>query len=151
MKVLSKEEIYKRNQKAVKVYKWLAPVTFWGLLAISIILFILAIRNSIGNIAEIIDMLQTDTHTGEELSANYNFLVAKYGEWVIGTGSNGFQMVFINIKKAVFSGIAISCIISCVISLIGAFVLGKWLFPALSDKTLQENQDMVNLTILKKE
>ena len=149
MKLLSKEELYKKNQKRVKVYGFLSPVCFWVFLVLSVVCFILAIKNSLGNVNEIIDLLETSNHTGEELQANYAYLTEKYGEWVIGNGNAGFQLVFINLKRAVFSGFMITCFIACVVFLISAYVLGKWLFPFLAKKTLQENQDMVNLTILK--
>jgi len=151
MKLLSKEEIYKNNQRRIKAYGILAPVCFWVLLVLSVLCFILAICHSLGNVGEIIDLLETSNHTGEELQGNYAYLTAKYGEWVIGNGNAGFQLVFINLKRAVFSGFMITCFISSIVFLVGAYVLGKWLFPYLAKKTLQENQDMVNLTILKGE
>ena len=88
-KQLTQEEIYKRNQKKSKVLRMLAPIVFWGFLALSIICLILTIKNSFGNVAEIINMLDTKKYTGEELQANYQFLVEKYGEWVIGNGGAG--------------------------------------------------------------
>jgi len=148
MKNLSKESIYKSNQKKAKVIGFLTPFVFWGLLALSILCFILAVKDSLGNIAEITSMLETTTHTGEELSNNYQILVEKYGEWVIGNGNKGFQMVFINIKNAVFSGFMILTGIMFILFLLSSFILGKWLLPMVKEKILQDNQDMVNLTIL---
>ena len=148
-KQLTPEEIYKKNQKKAKVLGKLAPICFWGFLALSVICLILAIKNSFGNVAEIIDMLDTKKYTGEELQANYQFLVEKYGEWVIGNGGAGFQITFVNIGHALFSGLMITDCVLCVLFLISAYVIGKWLFPKLSAQILLENQDMVNLTILK--
>ena len=148
-KQLTPEEIYKRNQKKSKVLRILAPICFWGFLALAIICLILAIKNSFGNVAEIINMLDTKKYTGEELQANYQFLVERYGEWVIGNGGAGFQITFVNIGHALFSGIMITNCIFFVVFLVSAYLLGKWLLPKLSAQILLDNQDMVNLTILK--
>ena len=148
-KQLAPEEIYKRNQKKSKVLRILAPICFWGFLALAIICLILAIKNSFGNVAEIINMLDTKKYTGEELQANYQFLVEKYGEWVIGNGGAGFQITFVNIGHALFSGLMITNCIFFVVFLVSAYLLGKWLLPKLSAQILLDNQDMVNLTILK--
>ena len=99
--------------------------------------------------AEIINMLDTKTYTGEELQANYQFLVEKYGEWVIGNGGSGFQITFVNIGHALFSGLMITNCIFFVVFLVSAYLLGKWLLPKLSAQILLDNQDMVNLIILK--
>ena len=148
-KQLTPEEIYKRNQKKSKVLKILAPICFWGFLALAIICLILAIKNSFGNVAEIINMLDTKKYTGEELQANYQFLVEKYGEWVIGNGGSGFQITFVNIGHALFSGLMITNCIFFVVFLVSAYLLGKWLLPKLSSQILLDNQDMVNLVVLK--
>ena len=148
-KQLTPEEIYKRNQKKSKVLRILAPICFWGFLALAIICLILAIKNSFGNVAEIINMLDTKKYTGEELQANYQFLVEKYGEWLIGNGGAGFQITFVNIGHALFSGLAITNCIFFIVFIVSAYLLGKWLLPKLSAQILLDNQDMVNLTILK--
>ena len=148
-KQLTPEEIYKRNQKKSKVLRILAPICFWGFLALAIICLIFAIKNSFGNVAEIINMLDTKKYTGEELQANYQFLVEKYGEWVIGNGGAGFQITFVNIGHALFSGLMITNCIFFVVFLVSAYLLGKWLLPKLSAQILLDNQNMVNLTILK--
>lgn len=148
-KQLTQEEVYKRNQKKSKVLRMLAPICFWGLLALAIICLIFAIKNSFGNVAEIINMLDTKKYTGEELQANYQFLVERYGEWVIGNGGAGFQITFVNIGHALFSGLMITNCIFFVVFLVSAYLLGKWLLPKLSAQILIDNQDMVNLIILK--
>lgn len=148
-KQLTPEDIYKRNQKKSKVLRILAPICFWGFLALAIICLILAIKNSFGNVAEIINMLDTKKYTGEELQANYQFLVEKYGEWVIGNGGAGFQITFVNIGHALFSGLMITNCIFFVVFLVSAYLLGKWLLPKLSAQILLDNQDMVNLVVLK--
>lgn len=148
-KQLTAEEIYKKNQKKSKVLRILAPICFWGFLALSVLCLIFAIRNSFGNVAEIMVLLDDKTHTGAELQSNYAFLVDKYGEWVIGNGSTGFTITFINIGRALFSGLMVTNCILSVVFVVSAFVLGKWLLPKISAQILLDNQDMVNLTVLR--
>jgi hypothetical protein len=146
---LTAEEIYKKNQKKSKVLRILSPIVFWGCLVIAILCLIFAIRNSFGNVAEICTLLESDNYTGEQLQTNYNYLIEKYGEWTIGTGSNGFQITFVNVGEALFSGVMIVNIVLSVIFFVSAYVLGKWLLPKISAQILLDNQDMVNMTILK--
>lgn len=148
---MNKTEIYKKNQRKAKVLGILTPFVFWGLIVLAIIFFALALSNSVGNMDEITTLLNSKKYTGEDLRANYAYLIDKYGEWVIGSGSTGFTLTFINVKAAIFGGFAIFSGVSAVVCFIGAFVLGKWLFPLLTKKITQDNQDMVNLTILEKD
>ena len=148
-KTLTSEQLYKRNQKWAKALKILTPICFWLFLALGVLFLFLAIRNSFGNVAEIIDKLDKTQYTGEQLQENYNELIEKYGEWIIGNGSAGFTISFINIKKAVFSGVMITSGILCIVFFISSYVLGKWLLPKLANQIVQENQDMVNLQVLK--
>lgn len=148
-KNLTSEQIYKRNQKWSKALKILAPVCFWVFLALGILFVYLAVRNSFGNIAEIISKLDKDIYTGEELQENYQYFIDKYGEWIIGTGGNGFTISFINIKRALFSGVMITCGIFAIVFFVSSYVLGKVLLPRLAEQIKNENQDMVNLQVLK--
>ena len=147
-KQLTGEEIYKKNQKKSKSLRILAPIVFWGCLALAVICLILAVRNSFGNIAEICDLLDNSKWTGNQLEQNYAYLIDKYGEWIIGDGGSGFTITFVNIGKALFSGLMITNCVLCVVFLVSAYVLGKWLLPKLSAQILIDNQNMVNLTIL---
>lgn len=148
---LTAEQIYKNNQKKSKVLRILAPVCFWGFLALAAICLIFAVKNSFGNIAEICDLLETKKYNGEQLQENYYYLIDKYGEWVIGSGSSGFTITFVNIGKALFSGLMITNCILSVVFFVSAYVLGKWLLPKISAQILIDNQDMVNLTVLKQQ
>jgi hypothetical protein len=148
-KEVSAEQIYKRNLKTAKVLKNIAPYVFWFFIGFGILFLIFAIRYSIGNVDEIITLLDKGKYTGEELSQNYQYLIEKYGEWNIGYGGSGFTVTFVNIKNALFSGIMKSSIILSAISFVLAFVCGKWLCPTISQYIKDENQDMVNLTVLK--
>lgn len=143
------EEIYKSNQKKAKIMRVLAPIVFWGFLAIAIVCFILAIHNSLGNINEITQLLNSKKYTGEELQANYDFLIAKYGEWTIGNGGAGFQVKFVNIARAAFSGLMIANFTLCALFIVLAVLLGKWVLPKTASILEQNNTDMVNLTILR--
>lgn len=146
---MGKIDLYKKNQSKQKWIGVLTPITFWVLIALSVICVILALKNSFGNIDEITRLLDNKAYNGEQLQANYNALIDKYGEWVIGTGNNGFTLVFINIKNAIFSGFVVLNGVMSVIFLVSAFVLGKWILPLLKERYATQNQDMVNLTILK--
>ena len=146
---MTQEEIYKKNQKKAKIFKILSPIVFWGCLGLALVSLIFAIRNSFGNIGEICHLLDNKVYNGEQIQQNYEYLKEKWGEWVIGDGSNGFSIVFINIGHALFSGIMMTSCLLAVMFVVAAFLLGKWLFPRLSKQAEQENTDMVNLTILR--
>ena len=146
---LTPEETYKKNQKIAKALKILAPICFWGFLALSVLCLIVAIKNSFGNIAEILSLLDDKKYTGEALKTNYDFLIGKYGEWVIGNGGAGFQIKFVNVGHAAFSAVMITNCFLFIVFLCSAFVLGKWLLPKISAHITAENQDMVNLMVLK--
>lgn len=146
---MSKEEIYKKNQKKIKLLGILTPIVFWVCLALFFVCFFTAIGNSISNVQEIYSYLDSNVYNDLELAENYQMLIQKYGEWVIGTGSSGFTMVFVNFRGAIFGGFILLNAIFSVIFLVCAFLLGKWLLPAMKKHLELENQDMVNLTILK--
>lgn len=148
-KHLTPEEIYKRNQKRAKTTKILAPICFWVFISLAILCIILAIKNSFGNVSEIIDLLDSKKYTGQQIEVNYANLIEKYGEWIIGSGDGGFLITFINIGKALFSGFMITNFILSIVFFISAYVLGKWFLPKLSEQITADNQDMVNITILK--
>lgn len=148
-KQLSAEQVYKRNQKRAKILRVLSPIIFWSFLGLGILCFVLALKNSFGNIAEIIRLLDNKVFTGEQLQANYTFLLGKYGEWDIGNGGSGFAIKFVDIRKAVFSGFMLTNAIMCVFFVASAYILGKWLLPKLAQQIDKDNQDMVNLTVLR--
>lgn len=150
-KELTAEEIYKRNQKTAKILRVLAPIVFWGFLALAVLCLMFALKNSFGNIIEICDLLDNSKYNGTQLEHNYNYLVSKYGEWVIGNGGNGFTITFVNIGKALFSGLMITNCVLFVLFFVSAYLLGKWILPKISAQILIDNQDMVNMTILKQQ
>lgn len=148
-KALTSEQQYKRNQKRAKFIKRLAPICFWAMIGIAILSFVLAIRYSVGNVIEIIHMLNKKAFNGEQLQQNYNALIQKYGEFVIGNGGMGFQIRFVNVGNALFSKLMVFYLITGFITLGGAFVIGKWALPRVAREIDEKNQDLVNLTVLR--
>lgn len=146
---LTAEQMYKRNQLRSKVFKRLAPIVFWVFMGLFVLFVILAISNSWGNITEIISLLDKDVYTGEELSANYQYLIEKYGEWIIiGKNAGTFSVQFVDIRAAFFSGLMITYITLAVICFAISIILGKILFPKLAQYYSDNNQDMVNMATL---
>jgi hypothetical protein len=122
---------------------------YWVFLALTVVFFILMIRHSLGNVMEIINLLDKETLTGEQLAENYAYLVEKYGEWtVIGKNGGLFQVEFIDIRAALFSGLMITFLILSIVCFIVAVVTGKILFPKLAQLYKDNNQDMVNMATL---
>ena len=70
--------------------------------------------------------------------------------FVISGSNNIFVIHFINIGKALFSGLMIVNLIFSITFAILSVLLGKWLMPYLARKMEQKNNDMVNLEILRK-
>lgn len=148
-KELTPEQVYNRNKKIVKWLRILAPVVFWACLALSVFCIFFAVKNSFGNIVEICTLLETSNYTGEQLRDNYSYLIDKYGEWVIGTGGAGFTISFVNIGKALFSGIMITNLVLAGILFACAFVLGRYLMPMIATQIENNMQDAVNRIALK--
>ena len=150
---MSKDRItvdeYKKRRTRAKIAKWISPVVFWVLIGLAVLFFVLCLTNSLGNIAEISEALDNTNKTGEELQASYDAMVQKYGTWVIGSTSKGFQIEFINIKKAIVNGFSMSFFALSIIALLNAYILGKWLLPYLATELIQNNQDYVNMEVLK--
>ena len=136
------------EQDLSEILKISSFVCFWLFLILSIVCLYFAIRNSFGNIAEIINLLDKKNCTGEELQANYQYLIEKYGEWVIGTGGSGWTISFINIGRALFSGIMIMNCIFFVVCLTLS-ILSKWLLPKIAERIKDSSQDTVNIEVLK--
>lgn len=119
-------------------------------MALAIIFFIFTIKNSVGNITEIIHLLDKDVYNREQIAQNYQTLIEKYGEWnIIGVSGSTFTMQFVNIKKALFSGLMITFLILTITCLMLAIILGKIVFPKLSKLYSENNQDMVNIATLR--
>ena len=106
--------------------------------------------NSVGNVTEILDMLNKDTHTVEELAENYQILIDKWGEWeIIGAGQAGLVVRYVNIANALFSGLMIIFCTLSAISFVCALVFGKLIFPLLSKHYINANNELVDMATLK--
>lgn len=148
--MLTSEQVYKKNKKKSAVFKVLSPVAFWTFLALTIVFFILMIKHSVGNITEIINLLDKDIYTGAELEENYAYLIEKYGEWqIVGRTSSIFSVAFVDIKAAMFSGCMKTFMILSIVFLFLAIIVGKVLFPKLAKHYSDTNQDMANIAALR--
>ena len=104
-KELTSEQLYRRNKKKAKVFNTLAPVVKWVFLLVAVVFFVLAIHNSIGNVTEILHLLDKDIYTGEEIAQHYKMLVEKWGEWeIVGADAAGLVIRYVDIRNALFSG-----------------------------------------------
>ena len=147
---LTPEQLYKKNRAKAKWFKRLSPIIFWVFLGLAILFFIFMIDNSVGNITEIINLLDGDVYNELELEQNYQMLVEKYGEWtIIGTsGSSIFTVRFVDIRLAFFSGLMITFLVLSILCIAIAIIVGKIVFPKLAQLYTDNNQDMVNMATL---
>lgn len=143
-------DIYKKRKRIEIALKIITPIIYWGCLIGCFICLYFAIKNSFGNMAELINLLDSKKYTSVELQEHYNMLVERYGEWHIGSGSTGFQLNFINIKKVFFSGVMLANLIGSGICLAG-HIIAKKILPKVAQRNREKNQDLVNMEMLKKE
>lgn len=108
------------------------------------------IQNSVGNITEILRLLDKDVYTGEEIAEHYTYLVEKWGEWeIVGAGSAGLVVRYVDIRNALFSGLMITYAILAGLFLVLAVVFGKIVFPQLEKLYTNNNAEMVDVATLK--
>lgn len=117
---------------------------FWILLIISIVFLCLALYNSIGNVVEIINLLDTDQYTRAELEINYDMLKERWG-W----GEAGISVKYINIGAALFSGLMVTFTTLTIIFFLLAIILGKILLPMLGNMYKNNNDELVDITTLR--
>lgn len=99
---------------------------------------------------EIFALLDSDVYSGEQILENYQYLIQKWGEWeIIGEGGGGLVVRYIDVRNALFSGLATLYTILATISLSLSVILGKILFPGLSKSYSGANDEMVDLATLK--
>lgn len=111
----------------------------------TIIFFYLAIKNSVGNVVEIMDALSVDSQS--EQAANLVMLKEKWGTWIIGDGAVILQ--FVDIRNALFSGLMITFTILTVVFLLLAIIIGKILLPMLAKMYKDNNDELVDIATLK--
>lgn len=108
------------------------------------------IKNSIGNVTEILHLLDKDIYTGEQIEENYAYLVQKWGEWeIVGAGTSGLVIRYVDVRNALFSGLMITYTVLTIICIALSIVLGKVLFPQLSKLFSDNNSEMVGIATLK--
>lgn len=118
-------------------------------LTLTIFFLCLTLRNSVGNVIEILDLLDTDTHTGIEIENNYDFLIKRWGEWEITTGASGLHVRYVNVGNALFSGLMITFSTISIICFAAGIIFGKIVFPLLAKHYKSTNDEMVDLATLK--
>jgi hypothetical protein len=107
-------------------------------------------KNSVGNITEILNLLDKDMHTTEQLANNYQMLITKWGEWeIIGGETAGISIRYVNIGNALFSGLMITFSIFTIVSFVSAILFGKIIFPMISKHFNNLNEEMVNMATLR--
>lgn len=107
-------------------------------------------ENSVGNVIEILDKLDKTKYSGEQLETNYKYLVDKWGEWeIVGANSAGLVVRYVDVGKALFSGLMITFSTLTVVSFSLAIVFGKIVFPLLAKHFENNNNEMVDLATLK--
>ena len=148
-KNLTPEQMYKKNQYKAKLFKRLAPIVFWTFLGLSILFFILMIQNSVGNITEIISLLDKDNLTGEQIQNNYQYLVDKWGEWtIVGEHGGVFSIQFVDIQNAFFSGLMATFLTLGIVCLFISILCGKIILPKMAQYYTDNNQSMVDIATL---
>lgn len=106
------------------------------------------IRNSIGNVTEILNLLDKDTYNDVQLAENYKYLVEKWGEWEIIGSAGGLSIRYVDVGRALFSGLMITytCLTAAMLCL--AIILGKLVFPLLAKTYKNANDEMVDMATL---
>lgn len=119
-------------------------------MAITILFFCLAVRNSIGNVIEITDLLDKDRYTRIELETNYLKLTEKWGEWtVFGDDGAGISVKYINVGKALFSGLMKTFTTLTVVFFMLSVIIGKIILPNVLKMYTDSNEQLVDLATLK--
>lgn len=113
----------------------------------TIVFFCLAIRYSVGNVVEINKLLSVDSEI--ERQSNYDMLVEKWGKWyIVGDGRGVMDISFINIPKALFSGLMITFTTLTIIFLLLAVMIGKIILPMMAKTYTESNNELVDIATL---
>lgn len=147
---MTNEEIYKKNKRRAKRVRTLRPIIKIALIVLAIIFLFIALENSIGNLLEILDKLDKKKFTETQLVANYQSLIAKWGEWeIVGANQAGLVIRYVNVGNALFSGLMITFSILFAVTVFIMLVLDKIIFPVIIKGCETDNEDLVNLTSLR--
>ena len=147
---MTNEEIYKKNKRRAKNVRILRPILKITLICLALIFLLVALRNSIGNLLEILDKLDKKKYTETQLVANYQSLIARWGEWeIVGANQAGLVIRYVNVGNAIFSGLMITFSILFGVTVFIMLVLDKIIFPVIIKGCETDNEDLVNLTSLR--
>ena len=105
------------------------------------------VKNSVGNVTEILNLLDRDNYGNVQLAENYKYLVSKWGEHEIMVGSISIR--YVDIGNALFSGLMIMFSTLTIGSFCIAVMFGKIIFPLLAKHFKNSNEEMVDLATLK--
>ena len=108
------------------------------------------LRNSVGNIVEILELLDDEVYSGTEVREHYKMLVERWGEWtIVGDEENSSLVIkYIDIGNALFSGMMITYCVLFLVSFAFAIIFGKIVFPLLAKHYESSNAELVNITSL---
>jgi hypothetical protein len=147
---LTVEQIYTKNEKKRKVFAILGSVTWYSFLSLAVLFFGLTADNSFGNLAEIVNLLDENTYTQEELNANYEYLVDKWGELEIAdTNSSESSIKYIDVEQALFSDSMSTYSILSLGAFVAAVTFGKITFPLLVRHFRKNNAEMAEMITIK--
>ena len=147
---MTNEEIYKKNKRRAKNVRILKPILKIVLSLLAVVFLIIALRNSIGNLLEIVQKLDKKQYTEAQLVDNYQSLIARWGEWeIIGADRAGLVIRYVNVGNAVFSGLMITFSILFAVTVFIMLILDKIVFPVIIKGCETDNEDLVNLTSLR--
>lgn len=110
----------------------------------------MTIRNSIGNVIEIIDKLDKDQYNQVQLEENYEMLKQKWGEMIVfGDEAAGISIKYIDVGEALFSGLMVTFTTLTIIFLAIAIIFGKIILPILAKVYQDSNEQLVDIATLK--
>lgn len=144
------EQIYKKNRKISRTFRVLSPTILYLFLLLSLLFAGLMLRNSVGNIVEILELLDDEVYSGTEVREHYKMLVERWGEWtIVGDEENSSLVIkYIDIGNALFSGMMITYCVLFLVSFAFAIIFGKIVFPLLAKHYESSNAELVNITSL---
>lgn len=108
------------------------------------------LRNSIGNVVEILELLDDEVYSGVEVREHYQMLVERWGEWtIVGDEENASLVIkYVDVGNALFSGLMITYCVLFLVSFVFAIIFGKIVFPLLAKHYESSNAELVNITSL---
>ena len=107
------------------------------------------IKNSVGNITEILNLLDDTKWSGEEIQKHYAELIDRWGEWeIVGKDEAGIVVRYVDIRNAMFSGVAMTFGVFMFLSFVVAIIFGKIVFPLLKRHYEDSNEELVDITTL---